>query len=238
MSLESEKKLNFVLPDYCWIRKRDGRLVAFDVEKISAAIFRAAKAVGGEDFDLARDLAAGVVRYLAQKKGGAIPSVEEVQDAVEKVLIERGHAKTAKAYILYRDQRTRLREARSELMDVVENILVETNRENANIGNSPSAKMLQIASAASRQYYLTRMIPADMAQAHRSGDIHIHDLDFYGKTLTCLQIPLGKLLSSGFNAGHGYIRPPKRPASATALAAIIFAKFAKRYARRAIFCLL
>jgi ribonucleoside-triphosphate reductase len=208
-------------PPFAWIRKRDGRIVEFDVTKISEAIFKSARAVGGDDHDLAVELANVVVRYLVHSNSKDIPTVEDVQDAVEKVLIERGHAKTAKAYILYRDRRTRMREARSELMDIVEDILAETSRENANVGNSPSAKMLQIASAASRQYYLTRLIPEDMALAHQNGDIHIHDLDFYGKTLTCIQIPLEKLLTEGFDTGHGYIRPPRRPSSATALAAII-----------------
>lgn len=202
------------------IRKRDGRVVEFSTEKISSAIFKAAKAVGGEDQELADELAAVVMQYLIKKLGNIVPAVEEVQDAVEKVLIETGHAKTAKAYILYRDRRTRMREAKSDLMDVVEDILVETSRENANISNSPSAKMLQIASAASKRYYLSRLIPEEMSQAHIEGDFHIHDLDFYGKTLTCVQIPLGKLLTNGFDNGHGFIRPPKRPASATALAAI------------------
>lgn len=203
------------------IRKRDGRIVEFDSGKIASAIFKAAKAVGGEDQQLARELAEIVMQYLLKKLGTVIPTVEDVQDAVEKILIETGHAKTAKAYILYRDRRTKLREAKSDLMDIVQDILVETSRENANISNSPSAKMLQIASAASKQYYLSRLIPEEMAQAHLEGDYHIHDLDFYGKTLTCVQIPLAKLLQSGFNNGHGFIRPPKRPASATALAAII-----------------
>jgi anaerobic ribonucleoside-triphosphate reductase len=203
------------------IRKRDGRIMAFDSAKIAAAIFKAAKAVGGEDHQLAEELAEVVMQYLLKKLGSTIPSVEDVQDAVEKVLIETGHAKTAKAYILYRDRRTKLRDAKSDLMDVVQDILVETSRENANVSNSPSAKMLQIASAASRQYYLSRLIPEEMAQAHLNGDYHIHDLDFYGKTLTCVQIPLYKLLKNGFDNGHGFIRPPKRPASATALAAII-----------------
>jgi ribonucleoside-triphosphate reductase len=81
--------------------------------------------------------------------------------------------------------------------------------------------MLQIASAASKKYYLYRLIPEEFSQAHIEGDIHIHDLDFYGKTLTCVQIPLGRLLTEGFNTGHGYIRPPKRISSAAALAAII-----------------
>ncbi|PKM45012.1 MAG: anaerobic ribonucleoside-triphosphate reductase [Firmicutes bacterium HGW-Firmicutes-8] len=203
------------------IRKRDGRLAEFTESKITDAIFKAAQAVGGEDRTLAMELTLEVMRFLRDEFTDRIFSVEDVQDAVEKVLIERGHARTAKAYILYRAHRTRIREAKSELMDAVEEILVETNRENANISNSPSAKMLQIASAASKRYYLSRMIPPEQAQAHTTGEIHIHDLDFYGKTLTCVQIPLGKLLREGFNNGHGYIRPPKRPASATAQAAII-----------------
>jgi anaerobic ribonucleoside-triphosphate reductase len=203
------------------IKKRDGREVAFDENKITEAIFKAAKAVGGADKQLAMELTLDVLRFLKQEYSTGMFGVEEVQDAVEKILIEKGHAKTAKAYILYRDKRTRMRDGQSYLMDAVAEILVETSKENANISNSPSAKMLQIASAASKSYYLNRLIPEHMANAHIKGDIHIHDLDFYGKTLTCVQIPLGKLLKNGFNNGHGYIRPPKRPASAAALAAII-----------------
>ncbi|MHB9094710.1 MAG: anaerobic ribonucleoside-triphosphate reductase [Eubacteriales bacterium] len=203
------------------IRKRDGRIVEFNEGKITDAIFKAAQAVGGDDRTLAMELTLDVLKLLRQKYGDEVFSVEDVQDCVEKILIEKGHARTAKAYILYRAHRNSIREAKSELMDAVEEILLETNRENANISNSPSAKMLQIASAASKKFYLSRMIPREQAQAHISGDIHIHDLDFYGKTLTCVQIPLGRLLRDGFNNGHGYIRPPKRPASATALAAII-----------------
>ena len=203
------------------LKKRDGRLAPFEPKKITDAIFAAAKAVGGEDYQQALELTLKVMDYMKRHYLGVPFTVEEVQDAVEKVLIETGRAKTAKAYILYRDYRTRIREAKSDLMDMVEEILVETNRENANISNSPSAKMLQIASAASKAYYLHRLIPENMSDAHMRGDIHIHDLDYYGKTLTCVQIPLGKLLKEGFNTGHGYIRPPKRPGSATALAAII-----------------
>lgn len=207
---------------YSQIRKRDGRLVDFSKEKITQAIFRAARGVGGYDQRISEKLADEVIEYMISKIGeNAIPEVEFVQDSVEKVLIENGHAKTAKAYILYRDKRTRMRETKSELMDIVKDILVETSRENANIGNSPSSKMLQIASAASKQYYLSKVVPNDMAKAHVKCDIHIHDLDYYGKTLNCLQIDLEKLFLSGFNTGYGYIRPPKRISSATAQAAII-----------------
>jgi anaerobic ribonucleoside-triphosphate reductase len=204
------------------IRKRDGRVVGFSKDKISRAIFLAAKGVGGSDFETADILADKVVSYVLSKINlDEVPSVEFLQDSVEKVLIEDGHAKTAKAYILHRDKRTRYRNAKSDLMDVVREILVETSRENANIGNSPSAKMLQIASAASKEYYLHNVIPEDMAKAHVEGDFHIHDLDFYGKTLNCLQIDLTKMLQEGFNTGYGFIKPPKRVASATAQAAIV-----------------
>ena len=152
------------------IRKRDGREAIFDESKITEAIFKAARAVGGADKQIAIELTLDVLRYLKQKYGDKPFSVEDVQDAVEKILIEKGHAKTAKAYILYRAERTRMREAKSDLMDAVAEILVETNRENANVSNSPSAKMLQIASAASKAYYLNRMIPEKMAQAHPRGD--------------------------------------------------------------------
>ncbi len=203
------------------IRKRDGRVVDFTKEKITSAIFKAARQVGGEDYETAENLTERVISYLFKNNKDEIPDVETVQDAVEKVLIETGHAKTAKTYILYRSKRTRIRDTKSELMDVVKDILVETSRDNANVGNSPSAKMLQIASAASKHYYLNNVIPEEMSKAHISGDIHIHDLDYYGKTLNCLQIDLTALLASGFNTGYGFIRPPKRIGSATAQAAII-----------------
>ena len=204
------------------IRKRDGRVVVFKPEKITEAIFKAAKAVGGKDRSIAENLSDQVVNHL-RKEGfeGVIPVVEDIQDAVEKVLIENGHARTAKAYILYRDKRTRIRDAKSELMDAVKEILVETNRENANINNSPSAKMLQIAMAASKKYYLSNLLPDELAYAHINGDFHIHDLDYYSKTPNCLQIDLARMLKEGFNTGYGYIRPPKRIASAAAQAAII-----------------
>ncbi|MGM0688266.1 MAG: anaerobic ribonucleoside-triphosphate reductase, partial [Bacillota bacterium] len=220
-TVKSEKR-SVVESAFKEIRKRDGRVVPFDPEKITDAIFKAARAVGGSDRGIAENLTGQVIRSLEEKAmDGVIPSVEEVQDAVEIALIENGHARTAKAYILYRDRRTRIREGKSELMDVVKDILVETSRENANVSNSPSAKMLQIATAASKQYYLTNLLPEEYARAHDEGAMHIHDLDYYSKTLNCLQIDLTTLYRNGFNTGYGFIRPPKRIASAAAQAAII-----------------
>ncbi|PKM89473.1 MAG: anaerobic ribonucleoside-triphosphate reductase [Firmicutes bacterium HGW-Firmicutes-12] len=203
------------------IKKRDDRVVLFNDSKITDAIFAAAKAVEGEDRQTAMELTLDVMKLLKQKYNGDIFGVEDIQDAVEKILIEKGHAKTAKAYIIHREKRSRIRDGRSELMDAVAEILRETNRENANVGNSPSAKVLQISETASKNYYLKRIIPEDEAKAHLEGDIYIHDLSWYGKTLTCLQIPLDKLLREGFNNGHGYIRAPKGIKTASALAAII-----------------
>ena len=199
-----------------YVTKRDGRKEEFNLKKIEDAIWGAAEEVGGKDKNIAKKLAKEVFSQIEDSM-----TVEEVQDIVEKVLIENGHAKTAKAYILYRAKRTREREARTELMDCVGKIMVETNRDNANIGESPSSKMLQIAMEASKDYYLKNLIPEHIADAHINGDIHIHDMDYYSKTLNCLQIDLEKLLINGFNTGYGYIRPPKRLQSAAALSAII-----------------
>lgn len=203
------------------IRKRDDRVVPFVESKITDAIFKAAQSVGGEDRQMAMEITLDVVKALNQHPDDHIFTVEEIQDSVEKMLIEKGHAKTAKAYILYRERRSMVREGRTELMDAVEEILKETNRENANVGNSPSAKVLQISEAASKNYYLKRVLPSDQSAAHLNGDYYIHDLSWYGKTFTCLQIPLDRLLREGFNNGHGFIRPPKGIKTAAALAAII-----------------
>ncbi|WP_018704621.1 anaerobic ribonucleoside-triphosphate reductase [Anaeromusa acidaminophila] len=204
------------------IRKRDGRLVSFDLGKITEAIFAAAKAVGGTKKELAKLLAEKVYFQLQSTyQPGQIFSVEDVQDVVEKVLIEEGHAATAKAYILYRAERNRARTAQLGIMDAIESSLQETDRENANVGNCFSAKLLKIAEIASKAYYLSRVLDQEVGDMHERGDIHIHDLAHYSTTLNCLQVPLGKLLAKGFNNGHGFIRSPKRPGSAGALAAII-----------------
>jgi len=205
------------------ILKRDNREASFDASKITKCIDKAFEATGysGEATHLSMSLTANVLKKLEAEYEGRPFTVENVQDIVENVLIESGYTKVAKAYILYRHKRTEVREARSELMDVVAEIVKETNRDNANVGNSPSAKVLQISEAASKSFYLKRAIPAEQAERHLDGDIYIQDLSWYGKTLTCLQIPLGKLLRDGFNNGHGSIRSPKKISSATALAAII-----------------
>jgi len=207
-----------------YILKRDSREAPFDASKITKCIVKAFEATGEYNSEaqyLSVTLTAKVLEKLQLGFTNKPFTVEDVQDIVETVLIESGHAKVAKAYILYRHKRTDIREARSELMDAVSEIIKETNKDNANVGNSPSAKVLQISEAASKSYYLKRALSEEEAERHLDGDIYIQDLSWYGKTLTCLQIPLGKLLGAGFNNGHGSIRSPKSIRSAVALAAII-----------------
>ena len=203
------------------IIKRDCRTQDFDEGKITNAIYKCLKAAGNGDRQRAMELTLEVIKKIKMQYIEDNYTVEDVQDIVETILIENGLVREAKSYILYRENRSRLREARSELMNAVSQIIQETNRDNANVGNSPSAKVLQISEIASKNYYLKRVLPTKEATAHINGDIYIHDLSWYGKTLTCLQIPLDKLLREGFNNGHGYIRPPKGIKTAASLAAII-----------------
>lgn len=208
------------------IKKRDGRIVPFDREKITQAIMKAARKVGGDNEEIAKRLTDQVVQKI-EESGVEIPDVEFIQDIVEKVLIENGHAKTAKEYILYRNERSRIREMNSSLMKTYEEITFcdatqsDMKRENANIDtNSPMGAMLKYGSEGAKKFNLLYLIPKDIADAHINGDIHIHDLDFYALTLTCCQIDLEKLFTGGFNTGHGYLREPSEIRSYAALACI------------------
>lgn len=209
------------------IVKRDGRKVPFNIEKIANAIFRAAQSCGGTDLNTAMDVAAEVCRVYEEENPGSIPTVEEIQDLVEKILIEKGHAKTAKAYILYRYERTRSREMKTNLMCVLNELTFSSakdsdiKRENANIdGDTAMGTMLKYGSVSAKEYYEMYVLEPKHAKAHREGDIHIHDLDFYTLTTTCAQIDLKKLFTNGFSTGHGYLREPNDISSYSALACI------------------
>ncbi len=190
------------------IIKRDGRVVEFYPEKITQAIYKAARAVGGDNYRLAEELTAEVILFLKQEMiPGLKPTVEEIQDAVEKVLIERGHARTAKAYILYRDKRTRIREKKSELMDVVKDILLEGGRiEEDDSGHAPALKMHQIATTASEKYYLENLLPEELSRAHRTGQLYIHDLGYYSKTVDSFQLDFTAKLAQECRSdcAHGF----------------------------------
>ncbi|GHU81047.1 hypothetical protein FACS1894191_7530 [Clostridia bacterium] len=209
------------------IIKRDGRTAIFDREKIAEAIFKAASSLGGTNYQTSLDLAYQVEEYLSANTDGTPPTVEDIQDAVEKVLIENGHARTAKEYILYRSERTRVREMNTRLMKVYEDLTFQDatendiKRENANIdGNTAMGTMLKYGSEGAKQFYEMFILDPKFSKAHISGDIHIHDLDFLTLTTTCCQIDIDKLFRGGFNTGHGYIREPQDIASYSALACI------------------
>ena len=210
------------------IIKRDGREVVFDRSKITDAIFKAAQVLGGSDYQMAQDLGAQVEAYVERILGeGAVPTVEQVQDAVEHTLIENGHARTAKEYILYRAERTRVREMNTRLMKTLEDLTFkdaedsDTKRENANIdGDTAMGTMLKYGSESAKQFYEMYVLNPRHAKAHMDGDIHIHDLDFLTLTTTCCQIDIIKLFKDGFSTGHGFLREPNDIQSYAALACI------------------
>ncbi len=211
------------------IKKRDGRVVPFDQGKIEKAIEKSFMASGSQKtVETARELAAIVVSSVeADKSIKGAPTVEQVQDMVEKVLIEHGFVRSAKAYILYRAERSRVREMNTRLMKTFEDICYkdakdsDIKRENANInGDTAMGSMLKFGSEGSKQFYDMYILNPRHAQAHREGDIHIHDLDFYTLTTTCTQIDLIRLFHNGFSTGHGVLREPNDIYSYSALCCI------------------
>lgn len=214
------------MPEY--IKKRDGRLVPYDEAKIASAIDRAfVAAESGKGEDEADRLAKIVTREMNAKENNETPSVEDIQDQVERVLIAEGYAKTAKAYILYRAERSRTREAKTRLMHILEDITFkdasesDVKRENANIdGDTAMGTMLKYGSESAKQFYDMYVLNPKHARAHREGDIHIHDLDFLTLTTTCTQIDLTQLFKGGFSTGHGVLREPQDIGSYSALACI------------------
>lgn len=211
------------------IQKRDGREMPFNLQKIADAIFKAAASVGGKDYDSAMSLAEEVCKILEKDSAETekVPTVEEVQDTVEKVLVENGHAKTAKAYILYRANRTRIREMNTTLMKTYEDLTFKAardcdiKRENANIdGDTAMGTMLKYGSEGAKQFNEMYVLDPLHSKAHIEGDIHIHDLDFLTLTTTCCQIDIKKLFKGGFSTGHGYLREPNNIGSYSALACI------------------
>jgi len=186
------------------IRKRDGRIVEFAKDKIFKAIFAAAKSVGGHDEKRAQELTDKVVTVLEyQFDEKQVPSVEEVQDVVEKVLIKSGHAKTAKAYILYRHTHEKIRKTKSVMLDVNNTISEYLHRadwrvkENSNEDYSFSGLLLHTAGKVIVNYALNEIYTQNIADAHTKGHMHIHDLSagFIGY---CAGWSLKNLLLRGF----------------------------------------
>ncbi len=213
------------------IIKRDGKIVKFDPEKIVDAIAKAGLATEEFKADRARALAEKVVERAGEKITARTPNVEQIQDIVEEVLMESSFKKTARAYIRYRQERSRIRTAKSDLMMIYRTIShadasedSDVKRSNANVdGNSAMGKMLQFGAEGSKVFAKTLLLRPDIAAAHDAGEIHIHDLDFYATgTLTCCQSdPFVLFENGGFNTGHGHLRTPNSISSYGALAAIL-----------------
>ena len=196
-------------------RRRNGQVVGFDRGKIANAIWAAVQAVGGKDQERSRLLGEEVVKLLRRKyAGGGIPSVEHVQDLVEKVLIENGHAKTAKAYILYREQHKNIREVSRLLRDIsiVDDYLEEQDwrvRENSNMTFSLQGLNVHITQKVIANYWLNSIYPSEVREAHLNGEFHIHDLGTLGPY--CVGWDLQDLLLVGFRGVRGKVEslPPK-----------------------------
>ena len=208
------------------IKKRNGTPVLFDVNKIRSAIHKANEAAQIEAIAPVQfeKLVDEVVESIP---AGQVPDVEQVQDLVEEKLIANGFAKTAKAYILYRAEHTKVRKTEADLVNIYRELTftsaadADIKRENANIDADTSmGTMLKYGSEGANYFVDNYILPKDIAAAHINGDIHIHDKDFYMLTETCCQIDLVKLFHDGFSTGHGFIRQPKSIASYAALACI------------------
>ncbi len=208
------------------IKKRTGNIVKFNAQKITDAIKKANMESIDETFSTEQltELTQKVIEALQQVK---LPGVEQIQDTVEKTLIAGNFASTAKAYILYRAEHTKLRQAKADLMDIYDELTfkkaqdADIKRENANIdADTAMGTMLKYGSEGSKYFITSHILPKDIAVAHMNGDIHIHDMDFYMLTETCCQINLLKLFKDGFSTGHGYLREPNDIRSYAALACI------------------
>ncbi|MFO7635758.1 MAG: ribonucleoside triphosphate reductase [Clostridia bacterium] len=197
------------------ITKRDGRIEKFYREKITWAIFKAAKACGGDDFSKSEELAGQVVDIATLQFKDQIPSVEQIQDIVEKVLIENGHAKTAKAYILYREKRSGARQMNALIgatIDMFSDYLGEKDwniKENANTQKSVNGLNNYVREVFTKHYWLHEVYPDEVREAHLSGACHIHDLGFFGPY--CAGWDLRQILLEGFGGVYGKVesKPPK-----------------------------
>ncbi|MGN1281956.1 MAG: anaerobic ribonucleoside triphosphate reductase [Succinivibrio sp.] len=216
-----------------FIVKRDGRKVSFNEDKISNAIRKALisahpddKSTSQYEEDLVSKLTRKVVSDI-EKQNLEEPSVENTQDIIEKVLIQEGMASEAKNFILYRQNRTNVRNYNTDLTKIYRDLTskstadMDLKRENANIdANAPMGLMLRFGSEGSKDYVRRYVLRPEHSIAHSRGDIHIHDLDFYMLTINCCQIGLKDLFKRGFSTGHGFLREPQSIQSAAALSCI------------------
>ncbi len=189
------------------VTKRDGTLAPFDSNKIYNAILKAGTNTGEFGEQESWLLTAQVLKVLTHKFSEALPSIEQIQDIVEQVLISANYFATAKAYILYRDQRNRMRSDKKVMVDVESSINEYLEKldwrvnANANQGYSNGGLILNVSGKVTANYWLSHVYPAEVGEAHRNGDIHIHDLDMLAAY--CAGWSLKNLLHEGFNGVPG-----------------------------------
>ena len=211
--------IEFSVP-FAEVRKRDGRRVSFDVGKIRNAITKAGKATGEFEQFEAELMTVQVIKVLSHSHRGGIPSIEQIQDIVEHVLITSNHFKTARAYIIYREQHTKLREDRKTLIDVFSSVNEYLDRmdwrinANANQGYSLGGLILNVSGKVIANYWLNHVYTEEAGDAHRGADLHIHDLDMLSGY--CAGWSLRRLLEEGFNGVPGKVEAsaPKHLSSA------------------------
>ena len=203
-----------------YVVKRDCRKAKFDINKIFDAISGAAndEGVNFQSVQISETVNK-VVNYIKTTEKQEI-TVEEIQNLVEKALKESNHSNIAVAYSNYRRERTKIRDIKSDLMKAIRKIGIQTDRDNANVGNNFSSKLLRIASESNKWHNLADM-PKHLAKAHELGELYYHDLDSYNLTTNCLHIPTSELLTNGFNTGYGTINPPRRIETAAELSCIL-----------------
>lgn len=199
--------------------KKNGELEEFDISKITNAAKKAFLSVGYTDEEA--EAAGQKVSMEAAPQVWSRDEVhrDEIHDIVQLVLMDH-NKNAAVAYIQYRLNARNKHGSMDTLINAIRSITAETSKDNANMGNSPSSKMYQIGSEMSKYYTLNHVLPKDIAAAHVSGDIHLHDLDYFSTTYNCLNYDLGKILHNGFNMPHGFIRQPKSIQAAASLAAV------------------
>ncbi len=202
------------------IIKRNGSRVPFDAVHISAAIVKAGAATGEFDESEAELLTAQVLKVITHRAWSDSPSVEDIQDIVEQALINANHFATARAYIVYREQRRRVRDDEKVMIDAISSVdeyLQQSDwrvQANANQGYSLGGLILNVAGKVTANYWLSEVYPSEVGQAHRRGDFHIHDLDMLSGY--CAGWSLRTLLTQGFNGVPGKVEaaPPKHMSSA------------------------
>lgn len=204
------------------VQKRDGRKVKFDKDKIKIAVLKAFIDVDGEETAYAKEKARDIANYI--KSLSKSMTVEEIQDQVEERLMASNRKDVARKYIIYRNERNKIRKSKTYAVfnSIVNTVSNDVTKENANMNaETPAGMMMKFASETTKAYTDDELISDEAREAVDNNYIHIHDKDYYPtKSLTCLQHPLDRILNNGFRAGHGSSRPAKRIETASIIGCI------------------